>query len=100
MVILAIQDTINSVKSFDKKHFEEILTMLDESKIDKQIDLPRGLIVYRKKDYLLFTRQVISDSSAEYEYELAEDLDIDIPEIKKVFKSRTLSVEEFEIGRA
>src|SRR3712207_5388336 len=96
MVILAIQDTINSVKSFDKKHFEEILTMLNESKIDKQIDLPRGLIVYRKKDYLLLTKQVISDTDAEYEYEIAEDLDIYIPEIKKVFKSRKLSVGEFD----
>src|SRR3712207_792989 len=38
----------------------------------------------------------MSDTDAEYEYEIAEDLDIYIPEIKKVFKSRKLSVGEFD----
>lgn len=96
MVILAIQDTIGSVRSFDKKHFEDVLGLLDESKVDKQINLPRGLITYRKKDYILFTKEVISYEEVSYDYGVIQGEDLHIEEIDKIFKSRLISIDEFD----
>lgn len=96
MVILAIQDILSSVKSFDKKHFDDVLGLLDDSKIDKQIDLPRGLIVYRKKDYLLFTKEALVYEEARYDYEVDNEEEVFVREIGKVFKTRTISIDEFD----
>ena len=95
LVIRGIRDLVGDVNGIEKKHIDEVLEMSKDDKLNKKINLPRGIFVYRKQGYILLSKSILEDSNIEYEYTIEPGKDIFISELGKTFKSEIVSLENF-----
>lgn len=95
LVIRGIRDLVGDVNGIEKKHIDEVLEMSKDDKLNKKINLPRGIFVYRKQGYILLSKSILEDSNIEYEYTIEPGKDVFISELGKTFKSEIVSRENF-----
>lgn len=101
LVFKSINDLIGSVESFDKKHIDDVIDLLDSNKIGKKINLPKGIWAYRFSDYIQLTTSEIVVESKSYSYDISLDELIYgerryIEEIDKTLKMEIVDVSEFD----
>lgn len=95
LVIKSIKEVLGDVNSIDKKHIEDVLSLMGENKSGKKINLPRGMYAYRFNDYILITLKEINYENIEYSYEIKPNTEVYIAEIGKTFKSKVLDIRDF-----
>ncbi|MEG0250762.1 MAG: tRNA lysidine(34) synthetase TilS [Peptostreptococcus sp.] len=97
IVIEAIKKVMGNAKSIDKKHINDVLKLISDTKKSKKINLPKGLFAYRFNDYIMITKKKINFENIEFSYNLELGKDIYIDEIAKTFKSKVIEASEFDI---
>lgn len=95
IVFNAIKDLIGDVKGIDKKHINDVIDLLPDEKINKMINLPKGIFVYRKESYILLSKEEKKENYFEFDYPVLLEHEIFIPEIKKTFKSEIMDIDNF-----
>lgn len=96
LIFKSIKEILGDIKLIDKKHIEDVLSLVSKDKKGKKINLPRGVFAYRFDDYILLTDKEIKDKDISYEYEVTPGEAIYIPEIKKRFVSEIVDVKNFD----
>lgn len=95
LIIKAIREVLGDANSIDKKHIEEVLTLMGKNKNGKKINLPRGLYAYRFNDYILISLKEINYEKIEYNYEIEPGKEVYIAELGKTFKSKIVDAVDF-----
>lgn len=93
----SINFILGNIKSIDQKHIEDVSNLAFESKIDIRLDLPRGLMVYKKRNQLIFTNEELIEESISYNYKLPKSGYIKIKELNSIIESKILNVDEFNM---
>lgn len=96
IILRAVSSQLGDVNSIDKKHIDEVISLINKDKINKRINLPRGIIVYRHKDYIMITNKEVVEKNIEYDIEVAIGQDLYIDEIDKTFRAEVVDISEFD----
>ena len=96
LVIRSIQKELGDTNSIDRKHIEDVLSLISDDKIDKRLNLPRGLHAYRYRDYILITKKIKEEKNIEYDVVINPNEEVYIKEIDKTFISKIVDKKDFE----
>lgn len=91
----AISEILGDTNFIEQKHLEDVIGMLSEDKIDKQINLPRGIIVYRTKNDIIVTNKAIVNEEIEFNYNIPNNGFIKIKELNVLVESKIISIDRF-----
>ncbi len=90
----SIHFILGNIKGIEQKHIEDVMHLAFESKVDLRINLPRGLMVYKKKNEILFTNEELLEKRISYNYKLPKSGYIKIKELNSLVESKIVNVEE------
>ena len=93
LIRMAIKTLAGTLEGIDNVHIEDILSLIKNSKNQLKLNLPKGLIVYKTTDGLIFTFEEISFENVNYNYILKPDGYIQIDEIGMRIESKIMSKE-------
>ena len=96
----SIKNILGDTNFIDQKHVEDVIELESESKMDKRIDLPRGVIVYRKKGTIILTTREIINEEIEFCYNVPNNGFIKIKEIDMIVEAQTMSIERYKSKKA
>ncbi|MGL5329738.1 MAG: tRNA lysidine(34) synthetase TilS [Peptostreptococcaceae bacterium] len=96
----AIKYILGDTNFIDQKHIDDVIELENESKIDKVINLPRGIFAYRKKDSIILTIKEIVIEEVEFCYNIPSDGFIKVREIDTIIEARKLSVSKYNASKA
>lgn len=95
----SIKHILGDTNFIDQRHIDDIIELEDESKIDKMINLPRGIFVYRKKDSLIITNKEIVIEDIEFCYNIPSNGFIKVKEIGSVIETQVISVDKYKTSK-
>ncbi len=87
----AILEVLHSLKGIEATHLEDVIALAHNSKINAQINLPRGLIVYKKIDALYFSTEEFKMEEIVFSYDLPTNDIIAISEIALQAETKIIS---------
>lgn len=93
LIRMAIKTLAGTLEGIDNVHIEDILSLIKNSKNQLKLNLPKGLMVYKTTDGLIFTFEEISFENVNYNYILKPDGYIQIDEIGMRIESKIMSKE-------
>lgn len=96
----AIKQILGDTNFIDQRHIDDIIELEDESKIDKVINLPRGIFVYRKKDSIIITNKEIVIEELEFCYNIPSNGFIKIREIGVVIETQVMSIDKYKRSKS
>ena len=96
----AIKQILGDTNFIDQRHIDDIIELEDESKIDKVINLPRGIFVYRKKDSIIITNKEIVIEDLEFCYNIPSNGFIKIREIGVVIETQVMSIDKYKRSKS
>lgn len=91
----SIKYILGDTNFVEQKHIQDVFDLEKDNKIDKYLVLPRGLFVYRKKDFLLITNEEIVYEEMDFCYNLPKDGVIKIKELGLCVETKLISIERF-----
>ena len=92
----ALRHAGSELRDVSFEHIEAIRRLLDLGKSGKLVEVPRGLVVTREFDRLVFRQRAAPLS--DYEYELKIPGEVHIPELGKVFRAEIVEKKANETG--
>ncbi|SHK59001.1 tRNA lysidine(34) synthetase TilS [Tepidibacter formicigenes] len=92
----SINFILGNIKGIDQKHIQDVFNLIFENKSDIRIDLPKGLMVYKKKNKIIFTNEELIEGKISYNYKLPKSGYIKIKELNAIVESKILSIEEVD----
>ncbi|MGL5695045.1 MAG: tRNA lysidine(34) synthetase TilS [Peptostreptococcaceae bacterium] len=95
----AIKYILGDTNFIDQKHIEDVIELEDESKIDKVINLPRGIFAYRKKNSIILTTKEIVIEEIEFCYNIPSNGFIKVREIGTVIETKVMSVSKYNASK-
>lgn len=93
---LGIKQILGDTKGIEQKHIYDILEFEDDSKINKMLNLPRNIFVYRKANSIVITNQEIVIDEVEFCYNIPKEGFINIKEIDLNVKTQVISINSFK----
>ena len=96
----SIKQILGDTNFIDQRHIDDIIELEDESKIDKVINLPRGIFVYRKKDSIIITNKEIVIEELEFCYNIPSNGFIKIREIGVVIETQVMSIDKYKRSKS
>ena len=96
----AIKHILGDTNFIDQRHIDDIIELEDESKIDKVINLPRGIFVYRKKDSIILTNKEIVIEEIEFCYNIPSNGFIKIKEIDTIIETQVVSINKYKTSKS
>lgn len=93
---MGINKILGDTKQIELKHINDIIELEAENKIDKKINLPRGIIVYRNKDFITITNKEIVIEEVEFLYNIPNEAFVKIKEIGLVVQTQKVSINKFK----
>ena len=93
---LSIKKILGDTKSIDKKHIYDILELEDDSKINKMLNLPRSIFVYRTSTEIVITNKEILIDEIKFCYNVPKEGFINIREIDSSITTQIVSIEKFK----
>ena len=96
----AIKNLLGDTNFIDQKHIDDIIELEDDSKIDKMLNLPRGIFVYRKKDSILLANREIVIEDVEYCYNVPSNGLKKINEIGLIVQTEVMSIEQYKRSKS
>ncbi len=92
----SIDYILGNIKGIDQKHIEDVNDLIDSDKNNVRIDLPKGILVYKKNGSILFTDEEIIEEKISYDYSIPKSGYIKIKESNTIVESKILSIDEYE----
>ena len=96
----AIKNLLGDTSFIEQKHIDDIIELEDDSKLDKMINLPRGIFVYRKKDNILLTNQEIVIEDIEFCYNVPSNGLKKINDIGLIVQTEVMSIEQYKRSKS
>lgn len=91
-----IKMILGDTNFIDQIHIDDVMSLEDETKIDKMIVLPRGMFAYRKKDSIILTDKELVTEKIDFCYRVPYNGYIKIKEIEKVIKTEIISIDRYK----
>lgn len=91
---LAIKQIMLSLEGIENVHIEDILSLISSEKTRAMLNLPKGLIVYKRPEGIFFTRKPIQQELTSYQYVLTPGENIYISEVQMKVESKLLTKEK------
>lgn len=88
----AIENLCGSTKNIEQKHIEDVFELESDDKIDKQINLPNGIFVYRKLKKLIITTEEIVIQDVKFCYNIPSEGFVKIKEIGMLMEIQKMSI--------
>ena len=92
----SIKHILGDTNFIDQRHIDDIIDLEDESKIDKVINLPRGIFVYRKKNSIILTNKEIVIEEIEFCYNIPSNGFIKIKEIGTIIETQVVNINKYK----
>ncbi|RDY22992.1 tRNA lysidine(34) synthetase TilS [Romboutsia maritimum] len=92
----SIKHILGDTNFIDQKHIEDIIELESDSKIDKMINLPRGVFAYRKKNSIILTTKEIVNEEIDFCYNIPSNGFIKIKELGVIIETKTMSIERYK----
>ena len=92
----SIDYILGDLKGIEQKHIDDVLEMEHEDKLNKKINLPRGIIAYRNKSCISITNKEIVHEDIEYCYNVPTNGYIKIKELNLVVESKILNIDKIK----
>ncbi len=93
---LGIKQVLGDTNFIDQKHIDDIIELEKENKINKQINLPRGLFVYRKQNTIILTTKEIVNEEIEFCYNIPNNGFVKIKELGTVIETQTMTIDRYK----
>lgn len=90
----SITHILKSLEGIESVHIEDVLNLVYNPKKQAVINLPKGLLVYKRPEGLIFTTKTISYNTNGFCYEVVPGESISIPEINWVIETKVMSKEK------
>ncbi|KXZ38902.1 tRNA(Ile)-lysidine synthase [Alkalithermobacter thermoalcaliphilus JW-YL-7 = DSM 7308] len=94
-----INFVIGNIKGIEQKHIEDVLELIQNQKTDLKINLPKGLIVYKKDEEIIFTDKEIKHEQINYSYKVPKSGFIKIKELNMIVETKMLDKHEVELNK-
>lgn len=95
----AIKYILGDTNFIDQKHIDDIIELESESKIDKVINLPRGIFAYRKKNSIILTTKEIVIEEIEFCYNIPSNGFIKVKEIDLIIETQLMSISKYNSSK-
>ena len=96
----SIKHILGDTNFIDQRHIDDIIELEDESKIDKVINLPRGIYVYRKKNSIILTNKEIVIQEIEFCYNIPSNGFIKVKEIGTIIETQVVSINKYKRSKS
>ena len=96
----SIKHILGDTNFIDQRHIDDIIDLEDESKIDKVINLPRGIFVYRKKNSIILTNKEIVIEEIEFCYNIPSNGFIKIKEIGTIIETQVVNINKYKRSKS
>lgn len=96
----SIKHILGDANFIDQRHIDDIIELEDESKIDKVINLPRGIYVYRKKNSIILTNKEIVIEEIEFCYNIPSNGFIKVKEIGTIIETQVVSINKYKRSKS
>lgn len=96
----SIKHILGDTNFIDQRHIDDIIELEDESKIDKVINLPRGIYVYRKKNSIILTNKEIVIEEIEFCYNIPSNGFIKVKEIGTIIETQVVSIDKYKRSKS
>ena len=96
----SIKHILGDTNFIDQRHIDDIIELEDESKIDKVINLPRGIYVYRKKNSIILTNKEIVIEEIEFCYNIPSNGFIKVKEIGTIIETQVVSINKYKRSKS
>lgn len=93
LIRLSIKTVLGTLEGIENVHIEDVLMLIKSPKNQLKLNLPKGLMVYKASDGLIFTMKEISFENRSFNYILKSDGYIDIDEIDLHIESKIMTKE-------
>ncbi|HBG5344225.1 TPA: tRNA lysidine(34) synthetase TilS [Clostridioides difficile] len=92
----SIKHILGDTNFVDQRHIEDIMSLEDNSKVNKMLTLPRNIFVYRKKDSIILTNEEIVIEEIEFYYNVPSNGFIKIKELKQIIETQVMSIDRYK----
>lgn len=92
----SIKHILGDTNFVDQRHIEDIMSLEDNSKVNKVLTLPRNIFVYRKKDSIILTNEEIVSEEIEFYYNIPSNGFIKIKELKQIIETQVMSIDRYK----
>lgn len=92
----SIKHILGDTNFVDQRHIEDIMSLEDNSKVNKMLTLPRNIFVYRKKDSIILTNEEIVNEEIEFYYNIPSNGFIKIKELKQIIETQVMSIDRYK----
>lgn len=92
----AIKHIIGDTNFVDQKHIEDIIELECESKLNKMLNLPRGIFAYRRKNIIILTTKEIVSEEIDFCYNIPSNGFIKIKELNLVLETQKMSIDRYK----
>lgn len=94
IIRLSIKQVLRSLEGIESVHIEDVIELMHSENNHAMLNLPKGLIVYKRPEGIFFTCKQIQDELSSYRYVMPPGESIYISEIKMHVDSKLLSKEK------
>lgn len=91
-----INFVLGNIEGIEQKHIQDVNDLINTDKNNIRIDLPKGILVYKKSGNILFTDEEIVEEKISYDYIIPKSGYIKIKESNTLVESKILSIEEYK----
>lgn len=92
----SIKHILGDTNFVDQRHIEDIMSLEDNSKVNKMLTLPRNIFVYRQKDSIILTNEEIVNEEIEFYYNVPSNGFIKIKELKQIIETQVMSIDRYK----
>ncbi|MCR8745807.1 tRNA lysidine(34) synthetase TilS [Romboutsia lituseburensis] len=92
----AIKHILGDTNFVDQKHIEDIIELECESKLNKMLNLPRGIFAYRRKNIIILTTKEIVSEEIDFCYNIPSNGFIKIKELNLVLETQKMSIDRYK----
>ncbi|MBY2478313.1 tRNA lysidine(34) synthetase TilS [Clostridioides difficile] len=92
----SIKHILGDTNFVDQRHIEDIMSLEDNSKVNKMLTLPRNIFVYRKKESIILTNEEIVNEEIEFYYNVPSNGFIKIKELKQIIETQIMSIDRYK----
>lgn len=87
----AIKEVLQSLKGIETVHLDDVITLMESSRSYAELNLPRGLHVYKKQNSLYFTTEELKEKETGFLYSMGKNDRVYLNEIGVEIRTKTIA---------
>ncbi|MCT4508979.1 MAG: tRNA lysidine(34) synthetase TilS [Tepidibacter sp.] len=95
-----IDFVLGDIKGIEQKHIQDVNNLINSHKNNLRIDLPKGLLVYKKNTSIIFTDEDLVEEKISYDYIIPKSGYIKIKESNTIVESKILNIDEYQKSKS